>query len=284
MSFAKFPDGRKRFYCLILAIITIGVVFRFSNLSGTIYSSDEAFTGLFATGHNPVEAGESIFTGQVITAQQVQKFQSYDPGRGVSSTIASLAIHDPQHPPLYYVLSRWMLGWFHNTVVATRLVAALSGVALIPAVYCLALELFQSYQVAAISAALIAASPFHQIYAQEAREYSLWACLIIISTLSLLKAVKKKSLSAWMIYSLTLIAGLYTFLFTLLIVASHTLYVLYCSKLKDLALIRNYCLSTLVSLLAFYPWLTNIGVGKDSDIAAAGWTSTPMSFLGVVQK
>ncbi|WP_121968633.1 glycosyltransferase family 39 protein [Leptolyngbya sp. BC1307] len=272
-----------RLFPLILTAVAIGVIFRFSNLSGTIYSSDEAFTGLFATGHNPVEAGESIFTGQVITAQQVQEFQRYDSSRGISSTIASLAIHDPQHPPLYYVLSRWMLGWFPNTVVATRLVAALAGVALIPAVYFLALELFQSNEVAAISAALIAASPFHQIYAQEAREYSLWACLIIISTLSLLKAVKKKSLSAWMLYSLTLIAGLYTFLFTLLVVASHTLYVVYRSKLKDLALIRNYCLSTLVSLLAFYPWLTHIGVGKDSNVAAAGWTSTPMSFPGLLR-
>ncbi len=283
MSYAKLPSSRKRFYFLILAVVAVGIVFRLSNLDGRIYSSDEVFTGLFATGHDPVEAGKSIFTGQLITAQQVQQFQAYDPTRSLSVTIAKLATYDPQHPPLYYFISRLLLSWFHNTVIVTRLVAALAGIALIPAVYLLAFELFQSYRVSAISAALVAVSPFHEIYAQEAREYSLWAFFIVVSTLSLLKAVKQQSLTAWMLYSLTLIAGLYTFLFTILAAAGHGLYVLYSSGLKDLRLIRNYCLSTFISLLAFCPWLMNIGVGKSSNIAAADWTSTPMSLSGLLK-
>lgn len=278
MFSAKLPAAGKRFYFLLLAVVAISVIFRLSNLDEKIYWSDEIFTGLFVTGHDPVEAGNSIFTGQLITALQVQQFQTYDPDRSLFSTVAKLAIHDPQHPPLYYILSRLALEGFHNTIVVTRLVAALAGVALIPAIYFLAFELFQSTQISAISAALVAASPFHQIYAQEAREYSLWACLIAISTLCLLKALKKQSLAAWILYSFTLIAGLYTFLFTLLVAAGHGLYILYISKLKDFGLIRNYGLSILVSLLAFYPWLTHIGIGKSSNISAANWTSIPMPF------
>jgi uncharacterized membrane protein len=283
MFSAKLPVAGKRFYFLLLAVVAISVIFRLSNLDEKIYWSDEIFTGLFVTGHDPVEAGNSIFTSQLITAQQVQQFQTYDPDRGLFSTIAKLAVHDPQHPPLYYILSRLLLGGFHNTIIVTRLVAAIAGVALIPAMYFLAFELFQSYQISAISAALVAVSPFHQIYAQEAREYSLWAFLIAISTLSLLKALKKPSLVAWIVYSFTLIAGLYTFIFTLLVAAGHGLYVLYFSKLKDFGLIRNYCLCLLISLLAFYPWLKNIGIGKDSNISAANWTSVPMPLPGLIQ-
>ncbi len=282
MSYAKLPAARKRFYFLILAVVVIGIVFRLSNLDGKVYWSDEIYTGLFVTGHDPVEAGKNIFTGQLITAQQVQQFQVYNPTRGPFTTVANLAAHDQQHPPLYYFISRLLLGWFHNTVIVTRLVAAIAGIALIPAVFFLAFELFQSYQVSAISAALIAVSPFHQIYAQDAREYSLWAFLIVISTLSLLKAVKQQSLTAWILYSLTLIAGLYTFLFTLLVAAGHGLYILYLTALqlrkrRDFSLAWSYGLSTLVSLLAFYPWLATIGIGKNSNIRATSWTSIPMS-------
>ncbi len=287
MFFTKSPGAGRRFYLLILIVIVIGIIFRLSNLDQKIYWSDEIFTGLFVTGHDPVEAGQSIFTSKLITAQQVQQFQTYAPDRGIFSTVSKLAVHDPQHPPLYYILSRLLLGTFHgtfhSTIVVTRLVAAIAGVALIPAIYFLAFELFQSYQISAISAAIVAVSPFHQIYAQEAREYSLWACLIAVSMLSLLKALKKPSLVAWMLYSLTLIAGLYTFIFTLLIAAGHGLYVLYVSKLKNFGLIRNYSLSLLVALIAFVPWLRNIGIGKDSNISAANWTSVPMPLPGLMQ-
>lgn len=279
----QLPTVRKFIYFFLLAIVVLSCIFRLSNLEEKIYWSDEVFTGLFITGHDPVEAGKAIFTAHLTTAEQVQTFQAYDPSRSLFTTVAKLAAHDPQHPPLYYILARILLTGVHNTVLATRLVAAVAGIALIPAMYFLALELFGSYQISALSAAIVAVSPFHQIYAQEAREYSLWAVLIALSTLCLLKAVKKQSWAAWALYSFTLMAGLYTFIFTFLVAVGHGLYVLYRSQLKDFGLLRNYGVATLIAVAAFYPWLTTIGIGQNSNIRAANWTSTPMPLTGLLK-
>lgn len=41
--------------------------------------------------------------------------------------------------------------------------------------------------------ALIAVSPFHVLYAQEAREYSLWTVTILLSSAALLRAMRVKT-------------------------------------------------------------------------------------------
>ncbi|NER30255.1 MAG: hypothetical protein F6J89_22180 [Symploca sp. SIO1C4] len=55
----------------------------------------------------------------------------------------------------------------------------------------------------------MAVSPFQVLYAQEAREYSLWTVTILLSTAALLKAMRSPSHSSWGIYTVSLTLGFY---------------------------------------------------------------------------
>ncbi|MEM9092698.1 MAG: hypothetical protein AAGC93_28715 [Cyanobacteria bacterium P01_F01_bin.53] len=129
------PKVGRLFYGVLLFVIAIGIVFRFSHLGGKVYWHDEVYTGFFSTGHSPVAALHDLFTGEIITAGQVQSFQTYSGIKQIFLSGINLAMHDPQHPPLYYMLSALMMQFCRDTVLATRLVAAIAGVALIPAIY-----------------------------------------------------------------------------------------------------------------------------------------------------
>ena len=54
---------------------------------------------------------------------------------------------------------------------------------------------------------------------------------ILISSAALLQAIKKENKNNWALYSLTLILGLYTHLFTVLTIISHGLYIIIQEKL-----------------------------------------------------
>ncbi len=271
----------QRLSTFIIIAVLLGSLFRLTNLSGKVYWHDETYTGLYVTGHGNREAIDTLFNGQMKTAADVLVLQTATPERGLGETIRQLAINDAQHPPLYYLLARALLYGLDDTIFATRLVAAIAGILLIPAVYWFSLELFHSSLAARVSAALVAVSPFHYLYAQEAREYSLWALILVISSAALLKALRKNNLSSWIIYAVGLTASLYSCILTFLIIASHCLYVVSQTLIVRSSswegrrvTLRNFTLSTAVGLLLFVPWL-----GMINEVNAASWTAQPMPIV-----
>jgi uncharacterized membrane protein len=81
---------------------------------------------------------------------------------------------------------------FGSSVAVTRGVAAVISLSVFPTIYWLCLELFKSRIVGAIAMSLVAVSPLHIIYAQEARQYSLFTVTILLSSIALLKAISRK--------------------------------------------------------------------------------------------
>ncbi len=80
-----------------------------------------------------------------------------------------------QHPPLYYLLLK---GWTHllgEKEWALRSLSVFWGVLTIPLAFLLARRLLRSRGAALVVATIVALSPFHVRYAQEARMYTLLA-------------------------------------------------------------------------------------------------------------
>jgi uncharacterized membrane protein len=63
-----------------------------------------------------------------------------------------------------------------------------------------------------LAVAIIAISPFQIVYAQEARPYSLFVMLILLSSAVLLGGMRLKTNSSWAIYAVTLVVGFYSHL------------------------------------------------------------------------
>lgn len=280
----------RRLLILLVMATLLGSAFRLTNLKGKVYWHDEVHTAMYVTGHGDAQVIETLFDGAPKSIADVMKAQTATAQKGPVETARRLAAQDAQHPPLYYVLCRLMLYVVPDTVLATRLVAAIAGILLIPATYILTYQLFSSSLSATLSTVLVAVSPFQYLYAQEARQYSLWALCIVVSSIAYLVALRRKSRLSWAIYSFTLFTSLCTFLLSLLIIISHGLHLLWHAVFSSSAprkstqrriLLTHFALSAGVSLLLFMPWVQRI---SSAHIGKTSWTAQPIPLEAMAER
>lgn len=228
---------------LAILLIGFGVFLRFYNLDQKVYWIDEANSSLRTLGYTKTELIETVFTGEVISAEQLQQFQRLSPDRGWSDTWTALT-GTAEHTPLYFLLARGWVGIVGHSIASMRALTALFSVLALPCLYWLCWELFHSATVGWIAMALVAITPVHFLYAQEARPYSLLSVWILLSSALLLRAMadpdpqthpkaKPNPRRTWIFYSLSIAAGLYTQLLFGLVVIAHGLYVLLLSWRPD---------------------------------------------------
>ncbi|MBW4569345.1 MAG: glycosyltransferase family 39 protein [Tolypothrix carrinoi HA7290-LM1] len=265
-----FPPKGLRF--LVIVLLVLGVFFRFVNIDRKVYWFDETFTSLRISGYTEKEAIAQLCNGQQIGVEDLQKYQHLTPGKTLTDTLKSLAVEDPQHPPLYYVMTRFWVQWFGSSVAVTRSLTALFSVLALPCIYWLCLELFNSSLVASVAVALLAVSPFHVLYAQEAREYSLWGLTTLLSSATLLRAMRLQTKLSWGMYAVTVALGLYTFLFSGLVTVAHGVYVFAIERFRLTKKVIAYLVAPLVGFLAFTPWLVVILSQSAQINKTTGWT------------
>ncbi len=240
--------------CLIIALLVLGVFFRFVNLESKIYGLDETYTSLRISGYTEAEQVQDFSNRPKITIKDIQKYQGTNSERNVIGTVKGLAVEEPQHPPLYYVMARFWAQWLGNSVAVTRSLPALISLLAFPCLYWLCLELFESPLTGWVAVALLAVSPFHVVYAQEARQYSLWTVTILLSSAALLRAMRLKTKISWSIYAVSLATGFYTFLLSGLVAAGHGIYVAVIEKFRFSHNFISYLVASGLGTLAFSPW------------------------------
>lgn len=128
------------------------------------------------------------------------------------SVVATLEIN----MALYYVLMHVWLGIVGSTPpeALVRLPSVLFGVGGVAAMYALGVALFDR-RAGAASALVLAVNPFHIGWSQDARGYSLWTLLIVLSYLALTHASRApSSRSIWAGYVVSTVLSLYIHLFT----------------------------------------------------------------------
>ena len=263
---------------LLIILLVLGVFFRLVNLDRKVYWYDEGFTSLRVGGYTIPEVVQQSFNGQVISVADLRdRYLSPDSGRGFFGTIKSLAVEDPQHPPIYYLMTHLWMQWFGNSVAAIRSLPALISLLVFPCAYWLCIELFKSSLTGWIAMAIIAVSPFHVLFAQEAREYSLWTVTILLTSATLLRAMRLKTVYSWGIYALTLAISLYTFLFSIFIAIGHGIYVISSARSK---MVIAYLKATLIGFIAFVPWaLVVINSHKRLNDSTSWMTNTAIPLL-----
>ncbi|ACK68050.1 conserved hypothetical protein [Rippkaea orientalis PCC 8801] len=252
------------FYLVILIIIILGIFFRFYNLDKKVYWHDEVYTSLHLTGYTLPEWQDPLFTGNIIGVDDLQYYLQSNPNKTLNDTLKVLAVDDPHHPPLYYILARYWRQFWGDSINIIRSFSAVCSLLVFPAIYWLAWELFGTSLVGIMSLGLIAISPFFILYAQEAREYSLWTVFVILSNSSLLRAIKLTQKNPnlqnnfypfWGLYALLTTFSLYTSLVTIFVIIAQTTYTLLTEGLRFTKSVILQGLSVLASLIAFLPWI-----------------------------
>ncbi|MEG4517127.1 MULTISPECIES: glycosyltransferase family 39 protein [unclassified Microcoleus] len=249
---------------LIIAVLVIGILFRFANLDRKFYWIDETYTSLRVSGYTEAEIIKQISYQKITSPADLQKYQQINSENTLRDTLNSLATEDPQHPPLYYVLARYWAQWFGSSVAAMRSLAAVISLLVFPAIYWLAWELFESSTVVWMAIAIFAISPYHIIFAQEARQYSLWTVTTILSSAALLRAMRPEStqnavrlILSWALYAGTATLGFYTHLLFVCVAAAHAIYVAVIANWRDVKTFISYYVASLIALIGFMPTLVN---------------------------
>ncbi len=268
---------------LCLVLLLLGIFFRFVNLDQKIYWRDEALTSLQISGYTQKEFIQQAFNGQIITPEDLQKYQRIGPGKTMTDTINAFATETPEHPPLYYIMLRLWMQTFGNSVGIMRSLSALISLLAFPCIYWLCMELFDSSLVGWMAMGLIAVSPFHVQYAQQAREYSFWTVTTLLSSAVLLRAIRVKTRVSWAIYAATLAIGLYCFSFFVFVAIAHGLYILITSNFRFTKAMISYLAASVVGFITFIPWIWTTIYHLPEVNRSMEWTNEKASLLDLVK-
>ena len=265
---------------LTIVILVIGIFFRFLNLDTKVYWPDETFTSMRIAGYTEKEVIENIYQGQVIRLEDLQKFQRLNSEKGIQDTIKGLAIEEPQHTPFYYSMVRLWAQLFGDSVATIRSLSAWISLLAFPFIYWLCIELFNSPVTGWVAIALLSISPFHVVYAQEARPYSLWTVAILLSSAALLRAMRQsKNIAGWCIYTATVIISLYSFLFSGLVIISHGIYVLAIERFRITKTVIAYLIASFIGLLTLVPWLFAVITNLSQTKTTTNWSAAKVSLF-----
>ena len=247
---SKLPLPRLRLFVIVLLVL--GICFRVVNLDRKVYWGDEVYTSIRVSGYTTAEIVQTV-TQAPTTAGALQKFQRPSADKGLSGTIQGLITEEPQLTPLYFISLRFWTTWFGDSVTAARSLSVVFGLLALPCLYWFCLELFGSSTVGLIAVALVAISPLHLVYAQEARMYSLWILTTLFSGATLLRAIRLPTWANWLSYTLAVMLTLYASFLSVVVLLGYGAYVFLMTIRRQRSLFFAYLLATLVGFITFSP-------------------------------
>jgi mannosyltransferase len=174
--------------------------------------------------------------------------------------------------PLSYLITHFFLASKDNEWHA-RLPSAIFGTLGVLAIFLVGRELF-SYRVALLAAILLAFSPLHLWYSQEARWYAQWSSITTFSYILLLHACKSGRAASWVSYGLLTLLNIYTFIYALFVVVAQAITAWWLQRLSKgrRMLLVKFALGHLLIACAAAPVLwrifTNLNVSTGTPRAA----------------
>jgi mannosyltransferase len=211
-------------------------------------------------------------------------FQSlwYDEAQGINECQYSLndMCNSSNQPPLYFFVERGWIAIFGTSEISVRFPSAIFGIISVISIYFLGKNLVDK-NVGLVTAFLLTISRFAIWYSQEARSYSLYMLLSILSYLFFIRIFKKPSLVSFILYLSTNILLGYTHIFGMFIIFSQiVIFAIYLSDNIKIKLFSKYLIVQLISIISFLPLIWLLG---NRVVAVAGgalvWENKPSLYI-----
>jgi len=193
----------------------------------------------------------------------------FDEVLSVARAYGEISRIDPQ-PPLYFLILRFWINLAGNSEFAVRFPSVIFALASIFLIYKIGYFLLDR-KTALLAAFVLALSPLHIWYAQEARAFSLFILSVLFLTYFFLVALKTDKDYRWIITCLILVAVLYVSYWALLLIPALSLvFILPSYRTKFV----KWSICVAFALLLFIPWLGNFLQHIDF-IAKGFWVAKP---------
>jgi mannosyltransferase len=210
------------------AITVAGFLLRLPSFGDSLYG-DEASTYYVVTGHS---------LGRVIDLLQ---------GNSVELS-----------PPLFFAVA-WATEKLGDSARLIRLGSLLAGTTAIPLTYLLGVRTV-GRAAGLVGAALVALSPFLIFYSTEARAYALLLLVVLLSTLTLLRALDAGGFKWWAAYAACSCAAIYTHQTTVFVLAAQFAWAFWARPGARRALF----IANAAAVVAYLPWLPTVIESTDS--------------------
>ncbi len=187
------------------------------------------------------------------------------------------------HPPLSFLISHVFIR-LHDSDFFLRLPSVLFGTGSLWLAYGLGRKL-TSIPVALVALWVLAISPFHIWYSQEARMYAPLLFVALLSTLVFIRAVESRRWYWWALYACTLAVGLYIHVFIVLQILVHGLWLLVAYRHAWWAFCGTGVLTALVAFPVVSPWmayvLRRVAPGTVEGVAVASGKRATVGWEGL---
>jgi uncharacterized membrane protein len=266
---------------LLFIVVLLGLFFRCAYLGDKIYWVDEVATSLRVAGYSKQEAESELSQLGTIKIADLQKYQQITPEKNFFNSLEVLR-KSPEHAPLYFILTRLWAQIWGISPVAIRSLSVIFSLLTLPCFYLLCIELFGTPLVGWGGVSLLSVSPFFVAYAQEARPYSLWMVAILLSSITLLRAIKLNNCKSWFLYVMSLALSFYISLLSLVFTIAQIIYVIVIAKFYPYHRLKNFLIACSISLLIFSPWLVTIGQNLQRMEINTAWMRESMPFQAMI--
>ncbi len=181
----------------------------------------------------------------------IDEFSTLELARHSAADILRLSSSANFIPPLYFLLVHGALQLLGESEVTLRLWSAVAGIATIPVVWLLTRDMTGSGPTGDLAATLLAISPLHLWYSQEARPYSLLLFFGCCSLLALQRAARTNSMWYWVLFSVSSALAFLTHTTAVMLGAVAWIWVLWTPRRRHL--IRPLLISSLAAVLLCTP-------------------------------
>lgn len=269
---------------LLGGLLLLGMGLRFANLESGIFWVDEVATAVRVRGYTQSEVVAAVADGRPRSPRELWQVVSTPSDRDRLSTLQAL-VKSPEHAPLFFLVTREWAALFGYSPATLRLLSVVLSMLTLPALFWFCWEWLQSVFAGSIAVTLLAISPLFISYAQEARPYSLWLFLLVLSGALLMRAWKTGSRWLWGGYGIALTLTLYTSLLSLPIALSQGLYLTLAEsgaewyRKPKRSPVKAVWGAIAFSILAFLPWLIVIGSQWDTLQNNTAWMQLPMGLV-----
>jgi 4-amino-4-deoxy-L-arabinose transferase-like glycosyltransferase len=188
-------------------------------------------------------AGQALFADELSTYWIVT-------AHGLGGVLSTVHSDAEITPPLSFVAT-WATAQLGHAPELIRLPSLVAGVLCIPLVYAVG-ERTVGRAAGLVAAALTAGAPFMVYYSGEARAYALLMLCVLLSTLTLLRALEGSKTGWWVLYAAATCAAVLTHYTSVFVLAAQLAWALWAHPERRRAVI----LANAGAVVAFLPWIT----------------------------
>ncbi|MBD1911186.1 glycosyltransferase family 39 protein [Leptolyngbya sp. FACHB-8] len=265
-------------FVFLLVLLLLGFGLRWAQLDQRVFWVDEVATAVRIGGYTEAEVVAEVSDGHFRTPGDLRPYIQGPSPRSAQATLQALA-NSPEHAPLYFLIARQWTALFGRNPESLRSLSVILSLLALPAVYWLCWEWMCSSLAGWLAVGLMASSPLLIAYAQEARPYSLWVLLLVLSGGMLLRSLNTGKAHDWFGYSLSLSLCLYTSLLSIPLAIAQGIYLICLEKGRLTRTVRRGGLAIAASFVSFGPWLWIVVSRWDTLQSNTVWMQQPMGLV-----